>query len=49
MERDPETHNQTLDGAWGVLKELGEKLRDPKRTETTQENQQSQLPLPLGQ
>ena len=48
MERDAETHTQTLDGAGGVLQKLGESLRGLKRTGTPQEEQQSQLTWTLG-
>jgi hypothetical protein len=40
MEKDAETHKQTLDGALGsLMKELGELLWDLKRTGTPQEDQ----------
>ncbi|GAB1286271.1 Expressed sequence AI182371 [Apodemus speciosus] len=48
LERDAETHSQTLDGERGALEELGEEQRDLKRTGTPQEHQQSQLTWTLG-
>ena len=49
MEKDAETHKQTLDGALGsLMKELGEVLWDLKRTEFSLDDEQSQLTWKWG-
>jgi hypothetical protein len=47
MERDADIHSQILE-LQDIMEELGEGLRDLKRTGTSQENQQRQLTWTLG-